>query len=665
MIQTATLSPMLPAQARSTTVPNGPTPGDFAGSFAQANDDAAAEGAPTTPAPIDAIPALSAGTIVRQDAAATGNTLPTPIVTEAAQPIVPAIVTLLAEPLAAGLRPTSPTLVQPIIPATPEPATPDIVKRTIAPRPSPSAARPAAFAIAPRGGKAKNDTPTTPSDDTADATLADQPALPDQPMIAQPTLAPPLAQANPDIPLVASPAPSQPPEAAKMIVAENAVVPAGSAIVGAKPSATGAADAKPLVAAEPDLTTSITPAPRQSRSATKLAQAERAVSTAIPVAPPALLQNPIALRPVAQPSALPVATASPQPAVGAVDRSQISPRKVTPVALTPATPVITTPVAPPALLQIPIALRPVAQPSALPVATASPQPAVGVVDRSQISPREVTPVALTPATPVITTPVAAPPLQIMALAGTVPVAPQISSVSPPLGLACEPGSTAQSSLPAPDADTAPATPRWVATDATTPVALTLAQPAAIQPQPGTVASASQVFGAAIQAATKARDERDTPDPTAPSVAAGAPISAPAIKTAEAQQAPLDMRQERWPHAMIERIEILRDAADATDTRIRLIPDALGAINVSMRKDGDTVHVHFNAEQAATRTLLADAQPRLAELAEARGLKLGQGALGDGNAGSGQQRAPTPSQIPNRTTTTAAMIADAADDTRIA
>ncbi|TCQ05763.1 flagellar hook-length control protein FliK [Sphingomonas sp. PP-CC-3A-396] len=601
MIQTATLSPMLPAQARSTTVPNGPTPGDFAGSFAQANDDAAAEGAPTTPAPIIAIPALSAGTIVRQDAAATGNTLPTPIVTEAAQPIVPAIVTLLAEPLAAGLRPTSPTLVQPIIPVTPEPATPDIVKRTIAPRPSPNAARPAAFAIAPRGGKAKNDTPTTPSDDTADATLADQPALPDQPMIAQPTLAPPLAQANPDIPLVASPAPSPPPEAAKMIVAENAVAPAGSAIIGAKPSATGAADAKPLVAAEPDLTTSITPAPRQSRSATKLAQAERAVPTAIPVAPPAILK-------------------------------------------------------------IPIALRPVAQPSALPVATVLPRPAVEMVDRSQISPREVTPVALTPAIPVTA---AAPPLQIVALAATVPVAPQISSVSPPLGLASEPGSTAQSSVPAPATNAAPATPRWVATDATTPVALALAQPAAIQPQPGTVASASQVFGAAIQAATKARDERDTTDPTAPSIAAGTSVSPLTIKTPEAQQAPLDMRQERWPHAMIERIEILRDAADATDTRIRLVPDALGAINVSMRKDGDTVHVHFNAEQAATRTLLADAQPRLAELAEARGLKLGQDALGDGNAGSSRQRAPTPSQIPNRTTTTAAMIADAAEDTRIA
>ncbi len=596
MIPTATLSLTLPTPARSTTVQNGRTPGDFAGSFAQANDDAAAEGAPPPPIPIVAIPTVPSGTIVRQDAAVTGNTLPTPIVTEGAQPIVPAIVLLLAEPLAAGQRPTSPTLVQPIIPATPEPATPDVAKRTIAPRPSPSAARPAAFAIAPRGGKAKNDTLTTPSDDTADATSADQPALPDQPMIV-----PLIAQANPDIPLVASLAPSPPPEATKMILAEIAVAPAGSVIGSAKPFATGAADAKPLVAAEPDLRTLITPPPRQSRTATKLAQAQPAVPTAIPVAPPAILQIPVA------------------------------------------------------------------QPSALPVTTAAPRPAVAVIDRSQISPPEVTPVALTPAIAVTTTAVATPPLQIVALAATVPVAPQISSVSPPLGLASEPGSPPQSSVPAPATDAAPATPRWTATDATTPVALALAlaQPAAIQPRPGTVASASQVFGAAIQAA-KARDERDATDPAAPSIAAGAPVSPLTIKTSEAHQAPLDMRQERWPHAMIERIEILRDAADATDTRIRLVPDALGAIDVSMRKDGDTVHVHFNADQAATRTLLQDAQPRLVELAEARGLKLGQGALGDSAASSSQQRTPTAPHSPNRPTTApAAVIDDAHEDTRIA
>ncbi len=208
-------------------------------------------------------------------------------------------------------------------------------------------------------------------------------------------------------------------------------------------------------------------------------------------------------------------------------------------------------------------------------------------------------------------------------------------------------------------------PRWTTPDtAPVAVALAIAQPDAAQPKPGTVASAAMVFGAAIQAATKKRDEPDTP---APSDAPLAPVGAAAtqeISVADVQQAPLDMRQERWPHAMIERIEMLRDAADAVDTRIRLVPDALGAIDVSVKTDGDTVHVHFNAEQAATRTLLADAQPRLAELAEARGLKLAQGSLGDG--GAQQQRAPATPQIPNRPASASAVIADTAtDDIRIA
>jgi hypothetical protein len=207
-------------------------------------------------------------------------------------------------------------------------------------------------------------------------------------------------------------------------------------------------------------------------------------------------------------------------------------------------------------------------------------------------------------------------------------------------------------------------PRWATPD-TAPVTLAVAQPDVVQPQPGTVASAAMVFGAAIQAATKKRDESDTP--AALSDTPLTPVGATAmheIKVADAQQAPLDMRQDRWPHAMIERIEMLRDAADAVDTRIRLVPDALGAIDVSVKKDGDTVHVHFNAEQAATRTLLAEAQPRLAELAEARGLKLAQGSLGD--SGAQQQRAPAAPQTPNRPAPAPAVIADTAtEDTRIA
>ena len=186
-------------------------------------------------------------------------------------------------------------------------------------------------------------------------------------------------------------------------------------------------------------------------------------------------------------------------------------------------------------------------------------------------------------------------------------------------------------------------PRWSTQDTAPSRTVVAQQPLtlAVQPQPGTVASAAHVFGAAIQAAAHGRDEpADTPaiGPLAAPVAASAIASIPHADP----QAPLDMRHERWPTAMIERIEVLRDAANATDTRIRLIPDALGAIDVSLRKDGDTLHVHFTAEQAATRTLLQDAQPRLAELADARGLKLSHGAVETG-AGTGQhqQRAATP------------------------
>ena len=220
-----------------------------------------------------------------------------------------------------------------------------------------------------------------------------------------------------------------------------------------------------------------------------------------------------------------------------------------------------------------------------------------------------------------------------------------------------------------DTPSVASTPRWTATEATAPVALAVARPELVQPQPGTVASAGRIFGAAIQAAQTARSTRDadkTGSIDAVSLSATVAPSQPVAPTAATQQAPLDMRQERWPHAMIARIEMIRDAADATDTRIRLIPDALGAIDVSVKTEGATVHVHFAAEQAATRTLLADAQPRLAELAEARGLKLGQGAPGESNAGGNPQRAPTPQQTPNRTTTMAStLITDAADDIRIA
>ncbi len=109
-------------------------------------------------------------------------------------------------------------------------------------------------------------------------------------------------------------------------------------------------------------------------------------------------------------------------------------------------------------------------------------------------------------------------------------------------------------------------------------------------------------------------------------------------TPDVQQTPLDLRHNHWPERMIERIEGLRDAADALDTRIRLVPDALGTIDIGLRREGEVVHVHFAAEQAATTRLLHDAQPRLGELAEARGWKLGS-STADASGSSGQEQRP--------------------------
>jgi flagellar hook-length control protein FliK len=95
--------------------------------------------------------------------------------------------------------------------------------------------------------------------------------------------------------------------------------------------------------------------------------------------------------------------------------------------------------------------------------------------------------------------------------------------------------------------------------------------------------------------------------------------------------------------MIAHIEQLRDAANAVDTRIRLIPDALGTIDVAVSRDGDTLNVRFTADQATTRTLLHDAQPRLAAIAEERGLRLGQTAVDAGTAGSTPQQQRQPQQ----------------------
>ncbi|RIA44518.1 flagellar hook-length control protein FliK [Hephaestia caeni] len=147
---------------------------------------------------------------------------------------------------------------------------------------------------------------------------------------------------------------------------------------------------------------------------------------------------------------------------------------------------------------------------------------------------------------------------------------------------------------------------------------------------------------------------DAAEPSIPTVAshAAAPVAGPAAQAPALHRTPLDMRRDDWTRQLIDRIETVRDMANAADTRIKLMPDALGKIDVTMRKDGDTMHVSFTADVAATRAMLAEAQPRLAELAQQRGLRLGQSSVDAGAGGHGQpnqshqpgaSRAPLPSR----------------------
>ena len=181
-----------------------------------------------------------------------------------------------------------------------------------------------------------------------------------------------------------------------------------------------------------------------------------------------------------------------------------------------------------------------------------------------------------------------------------------------------------------------------------------------------------MFAEAIRRA--AADERTAaaPQPAATFVLpAGTDNAAHAVAaTADARHAALDLKQDNWPQAMIQRIEALRDTANASDTRIRLIPAALGAIDVSLKRDGDAVSVHLAAHQPETRQILADAQPRLADLAEARGLKLSAStgsATTDagGHAAAQQQQQQRTAAAPMRPASAASADDEAASDERIA
>ena len=187
----------------------------------------------------------------------------------------------------------------------------------------------------------------------------------------------------------------------------------------------------------------------------------------------------------------------------------------------------------------------------------------------------------------------------------------------------------------------------------------LAQPV-LPPTSPVIRPAFQAFGAALHRAVAAERKSVATEP----LLAPAPGFAPV-----AVAAPLDTTQQRWPEAMIARIEQVRDAqtapGTAADTRIRLLPDALGPIDVALRREGEAVHVHLAAADPATAKLLADAQPRLTELAESKGLKLGQSTVDTGPGSNGGERRQPAAPLPATQNRPVAARAQTAIDTRLA
>lgn len=192
--------------------------------------------------------------------------------------------------------------------------------------------------------------------------------------------------------------------------------------------------------------------------------------------------------------------------------------------------------------------------------------------------------------------------------------------------------------------------------------------------------AGQVFAAALAETPvwQARPMRALPrgdDATlaalslTPAIGGDRPVVLP---VADAAGASVDLTQDPGLQRMIDRIETLRDDADSRDTRIRLVPDALGAVDVAVRRDGEHLHVRFTAEHDATRALIAEAQPRLTELAAARGVRIAGTSIDTGAPGSdgGGAALPQPRAAPRRAATpatpaTRASVADLSTDQRLA
>ena len=180
-------------------------------------------------------------------------------------------------------------------------------------------------------------------------------------------------------------------------------------------------------------------------------------------------------------------------------------------------------------------------------------------------------------------------------------------------------------------------------------------PQSAQPGP-TIDLAPELLKQVAQTIEAVRAPAQTADalpaePTQPIVAAPTPAPVaiaqpqPVPATAQpSQPAPVDVGRAEWVQAMVDRIAELPQLEGGREAQIKLVPDRLGKVEVSIVHRDEQVQVTLNAETAQARQLLSDAAPRLQELAEARGLRLTQTEVGGGQPQD--RRSPHDQQQPH-------------------
>ena len=166
-----------------------------------------------------------------------------------------------------------------------------------------------------------------------------------------------------------------------------------------------------------------------------------------------------------------------------------------------------------------------------------------------------------------------------------------------------------------------------------PQKLSIADVALVQRQPGATPSpsvAEQVFAAfeqprprtaAAAAAASSDPQADLSTLAAPTT--GTQTAAAVTATGQGQDAMLDTRHQEWTAKMIDKIEALQDGGPVRETKLSLMREGLGKVDIAIRQDdAGSLHVQFNTDTQAARQLIADAQPKLAEIAQERGIRLG-------------------------------------------